>query len=88
MLYVVGESLPKTDLLTRIDKVIVLTTSCLVTIGITSVVLHRQSNTDLDRAEEWNTWSKALGIGFPRSQGWSPLTLHSPSAVRHAVCRY
>ena len=78
MLYVVGESLPKTDLLTRIDKVIVLTTSCLVITGITSVVLHRQSERDLDRAEEWNTLSKNLGTSGSRSEGWSAPTPHSP----------
>ena len=58
MLYVVGESLPRTDFLTKIDIVIVLTTTLLVIIGITSVVLHRVAKKDdaaLAMAEKWNT---------------------------------
>ena len=41
MLYVVGESLPKTDFLTKVDVVIVLTTGSLLFIGIGSVALAR-----------------------------------------------
>jgi len=39
MLYVVGEALPKTDFLTRIDAVIVMTTVTLTFAGITSLAL-------------------------------------------------
>jgi len=58
MLYVVGESLPRTDFLTKIDVVIVLTTSWLVIIGIVSIVLNRVAKKDeasLVLAEKWNT---------------------------------
>jgi len=58
MLYVVGESLPRTDFLTKIDVVIVLTTTWLVIIGIVSVVLNRVARKDeasLLLAEKWNT---------------------------------
>lgn len=58
MLYVVGASLPRTDFLTKIDIVIVLTTTLLVIIGITSVVVHRVAKKDdaaLAMAEKWNT---------------------------------
>ena len=36
-------------------QVIVLTTSCLVLGGIASVVLHRVSKDDEEKAENWNT---------------------------------
>ena len=39
MLYVVGEALPKTDFLTKIDKIIVLTTVSLVGGGLSSLVI-------------------------------------------------
>lgn len=60
MLYVVGESLPRTDFLTKIDVVIILTTSWLVVIGIVSVILHRvakkdDNGTSLTLADTWNT---------------------------------
>ena len=41
MLYVVGEALPKTDFLTKIDTVIVITTSTLFFTGIAAVALKK-----------------------------------------------
>lgn len=44
MLYVVGESLPKTDFLTKIDTVIVLTTISLALTGLASLVITQIHN--------------------------------------------
>lgn len=54
MLYVVDQTLPKTDFLTQIDTIIVLTTCMLLALGIATVVLYRISLTDQDYAELWN----------------------------------
>eukprot|EP00039_Didymoeca_costata_P025946 m.14580 g.14580 ORF g.14580 m.14580 type:complete len:377 (-) comp5145_c0_seq1:246-1376(-) len=54
MLYVVGESLPKTDFLTSIDKVIVITTILLMMLGVFAVALFEESKKDFDRAREMN----------------------------------
>jgi hypothetical protein len=54
MLYVVDQALPKTDFLTQIDAIIVLTTCMLLALGIATVVLYRMSQTDQDYAELWN----------------------------------
>ena len=55
MLYVVGESLPKTEYLTKMGKVIILSTTSLVAIGILSLVLHRlQDSFGDDTANKWN----------------------------------
>eukprot|EP01050_Picozoa_sp_SAG11_P004525 SAG11_NODE_291_length_11180_cov_102.040155_16_plen_398_part_00 len=55
MLYVVGAALPKTDFLTKIDVVIVLTTLSLAFIGVASLALakvHKDSGVDV--ADKWN----------------------------------
>ncbi len=55
MLYVVGASLPKTDFLTKIDVVVVLTTVSLAFTGVASSILttiHADSGEDV--AKQWN----------------------------------
>jgi hypothetical protein len=55
MLYVVGATLPKTDFLTKIDVVIVLSTCSLAFTGVVSLglaKLHEESGADL--AKDWN----------------------------------
>ena len=55
MLYVVGGSLPKTDFLTKIDKVIVLTTVSLAVTGVASLILvHVHKSVGVDQARMWN----------------------------------
>jgi hypothetical protein len=56
MLYVVGESLPKTDFLTKIDQVIVITTASLAFNGAATAIInmvHQQHGART--ANEWNT---------------------------------
>jgi len=55
MLYVVGASLPKTNFLTKLDKVVVATTLSLAFTGIASLILfkiHNDSGQEI--AERWN----------------------------------
>mmetsp|Transcript_6504 Transcript_6504/g.16452 ORF Transcript_6504/g.16452 Transcript_6504/m.16452 type:complete len:268 (+) Transcript_6504:643-1446(+) len=61
MLYVVGESIPKTEYLNKIDQVIILTTTSLVLIGLISFWIARIARDDSERAEEVNSASQ-LGL--------------------------
>ena len=63
MLYVVGEALPKTDFLTKVDEAIVLTTLTLASTGLASRVFvwaHEET------AKSWNrqtaTWSLVIYV--------------------------
>ena len=57
MLYVVGDSLPKTDFLTCIDQVIVLTMATLAMIGISSTAIFLVSNShNMEVATRWNNY--------------------------------
>jgi hypothetical protein len=65
MLYVVGEALPKTDFLTKIDQVIVISTVSLASTGIVSMALaklHKERGEEV--ADRWNMIA-AIGLsGF------------------------
>ena len=64
MLYVVGAALPKTDFLTKIDIVIVLTTISLAFTGLASLLratVHRDAGKEV--AERWNKIVETLLIG-------------------------
>lgn len=55
MLYVVGAALPKTDFLTKIDTVIVVTTASLVFTGNASLALAKMNKEfGADVADDWN----------------------------------
>jgi hypothetical protein len=55
MLYVVGAALPKTDFLTKIDTVIVMTTVSLALTGIASLALAKvHKDMGVDAANDWN----------------------------------
>jgi hypothetical protein len=54
MLYVVGESLPKTDFLTKIDRVIVISTVSLASTGFASVLTAKLHEDAPQVAELWN----------------------------------
>ena len=74
MLYVVGEALPKTDFLTKIDKVIVLTTCTLATIGVASCFLYLLHLSGEEGKEQAKWWNVAIGfflsILFTISNSW------------------
>eukprot|EP01046_Picozoa_sp_COSAG06_P044168 COSAG06_NODE_5907_length_3217_cov_4.295382_6_plen_104_part_00 len=56
MLYVVGESLPKTDFLTKIDQSIVLTTATVAfTGGASRMIILLHNHRDEKIAHWWNT---------------------------------
>jgi hypothetical protein len=55
MLYVVGAALPKTDFLTKIDTVIVMTTVSLAFTGVASLVLAKMNKEMVANvADDWN----------------------------------
>eukprot|EP01047_Picozoa_sp_COSAG01_P063161 COSAG01_NODE_8141_length_2906_cov_4.727823_3_plen_193_part_00 len=57
MLYVVGETLPKTDFLTKIDRVIVATIISMLLVGVSTMILfelHRVYGEQT--ANAWNLW--------------------------------
>jgi len=55
LLYVVGDALPRTSFLTKIDQVIIFSITCIVTIGISSILLyHMVATEDSHRLERWN----------------------------------
>lgn len=58
MLYVVGESLPKTDFLTCIDQVIVLTMATLAAVGVFSCAIFLVASAHGEEAAAW--WNKFL----------------------------
>ena len=58
MLYVVGESLPKTDFLTCIDQVIVLTMATLAAVGVFSCLIFLVGSEYGEAAAAW--WNKVL----------------------------
>lgn len=63
MLYVVGSSLPKTDFLTKIDVVIVLTTVSLAFSGMASLLIaHLHSASGPDVATKWNQIMEATSV--------------------------
>jgi len=57
MLYVVGDDLPKTDFLTKIDQIIVLTTLSLAVMGLSSVLIYSidkyYNSRDADTVNVW-----------------------------------
>ena len=62
MLYVVGESLPKTDFLTKIDQVTVLSTCMMAVIGtLARVLAWIHDNYGDEVANDWNRWSEFSG---------------------------
>ena len=55
MLYVVGGDLPKTDFLTKIDAVIVITTCLIGWCGIASLIINKiHDDHGADAARDWN----------------------------------
>jgi len=71
MLYVVGNSLPKTDFLTKIDKVIVLTLFSLLCTGISAVVMLRLGESNYDQAVRWSRYIEAfLGAFYIVANLW------------------
>jgi hypothetical protein len=62
MLYVVGSALPKTDFLTKIDKVIILTTVSLACVGLAARYLSRVFNNH--GVEVANTWNTIIEVGL------------------------
>ena len=66
MLYVVGEFLPKTDFLTKVDQCIVMTTMLLPGLGITVFVTAEvDASSRPALAEQINQWAAILLAG-----GW------------------
>jgi hypothetical protein len=62
MLYVVGASLPKTDFLTKIDVVIVMTTISLAFTGLASLgIAHIHVEVGEDVARDWN-WGMEISL--------------------------
>jgi hypothetical protein len=69
MLYVVGEALPKTHFLTRVDKLIVSTIGTISLSGLLSRIMyhiHLAQGTAV--AQEWNLWIEtSLGVAYTLS---------------------
>jgi len=87
MLYVVGASLPKTDFLTKVDVVIVLTTGSLLLIGLASVLLamvHEKFGAAF--AQLCNTafgWALVMGNVLTNLIVFVPALVRSHKAERH-----
>jgi hypothetical protein len=64
MLYVVGDSLPKTHFLTRVDKLIVSTIVTISLSGLLSRMIYSiHMSQGQTRAEQWNVWvERALAV--------------------------
>merc|ERR1712079_526086 len=62
MLYVVGECLPKTDFMTRIDWVVMSTTGSIYAVGVAMTVLKFMSNTAEEDVVDW--WNNACAVAI------------------------
>ena len=79
MLYVVGASLPKTDFLTKIDTVIVLTTLSLAFTGLASLILAKvHKSAGQEAAERWNL---ILEVGLIVSYALANAVIFGPPCV-------
>ena len=79
-LHVVGESLPKTDFLTLIDKAILLSTVNIVIIGVEAWVIGAVANTDYAAAEKWD---RIIMVGLAVLYGVTNLYIVAPPVYRH-----
>mmetsp|Transcript_74685 Transcript_74685/g.211004 ORF Transcript_74685/g.211004 Transcript_74685/m.211004 type:complete len:409 (+) Transcript_74685:64-1290(+) len=85
MLYVVGASLPKTDFLTKIDRIIVITTVLISLVGLSSLCLATAfKRHGKEVAERWNLATElALIVGYCLANllVFVPTALHQQWAV-------